>query len=164
MTPSRAKRPPARGSTLLLAMILLGVLSVIAVAAVTLSSQERTNAALKTSRDRLAACATAAQAAIWSEFLAYGPNYLASGQAVPEIQLGDGTRLRAGHYKDAGVVVISTAARVVGCRDPQTETYVDLTNRDSFFEQSGRCLVFTARCVDSHGRELEVEFGVNTLF
>src|SRR5512142_1192039 len=136
MTPSSGKRQPARGSTLLLVMILLGVLSVIAVAAVALSSQERTNASLKTSRDRLVACASAAQAAIWSEFLAYGPNYLASGRQVPEIQLGDGTRLRAGHYKDAGMVVIATAARVVGCKDPQSETYVDLTNRDSFFEQS----------------------------
>lgn len=164
MMPSRGNGQPERGSTLLLAMILLGVLAVIGVAAVALSSQERTNASLKTSRDRLAACATAAQAAIWSEFLTYGPNYLASGRQVPEIQLGDGTRLRAGHYRDANMVVISTAARVVGCKDPQSETYVDLTNRDSYFEQSGRCLVFNARCVDANDRELEVEFGVNTLF
>ena len=156
---------PERGSTLVLAMVLLAVLSIVGVGAVALSMQERTNAGLKTHRDRLVACAAAAQAAIWAEMLAYGPSFLpASGAPVPEITLPDGTRFRAGHYHDTGTVVVNTAVRVVPCRDAKSEDYVDLTNRDSAFFQAGNCYAITARCADSQDRELEVEFGINKLF
>jgi hypothetical protein len=155
----------ARGSTLLLAMILLGVLSVIGVAAVTLASRERTNASVKTHRDRLVACAAAAQAQIWSELLHYGPRFLGrSGLSVPAYTLPDGTQLLAGHYQDPAVVVVDTGVRQSDCKPLTTEDYVDLTNRDSFFTLSGSCFQITARCRDPQGRELEVEFGLNTLF
>jgi Tfp pilus assembly protein PilX len=157
--------PPERGSTLVLAMVLLAVLTAIGVAAVALSSQERASAGLKTGRDRLQSCAVAAQGAIWAEMLKYGPSFLpASGAPVPEITLSDGTRLRAGHYGDTGTVVIDTAVRTVPCKDSKTEEYVDLTNRDSAFLRGGQCFAITARCVDPQGRELEVEFGMNKLF
>jgi hypothetical protein len=155
----------APGSTLLVAMVLLAILSVIGVAAVTLSSQERTNASAKTHRDRLVACAAAAQAQIWAELLHYGPRLLGrSGLTVPARALPDGTQLLAGHYQDPDVVVVDTGVRQSDCKPLTAEDYVDLTNRDSFFTLSGSCFQITARCRDPQGRELEVEFGLNTLF
>lgn len=164
MSPTRTRHVVARGSTLLLAMVLLGVLSVIGVAAVALSSQERTNAAIKTHRDRLIACAQAAQGHIYAEMLNYGPSYFGSAQPVPEITLSDGTVLRAGHYGDTGIVSINTSFRPVSCKQSTTEEFVDLTNRDSYFSKIGSCFLIVARCVDDKGRELEVEFGMNKLF
>jgi hypothetical protein len=164
MTRSRA-RAAARGSTLLLAIILIGVLSVIGVAAVSLGSQERTNASVKTGRDRLAACASAAQAKIWDELLRYGPSFLGrSGRSVPALTLPDGSRLLAGHYRDPDVVVVDSAVRPTECKPLSSEDYVDLTNRDTFFSLSGSCFQVTARCKDGQDRELEIEFGLNLLF
>jgi hypothetical protein len=165
MSPTRTRHVVARGSTLLLAMVLLGVLSVIGVAAVALSSQERTNAAIKTHRDRLIACAQAAQGKIYAEMLQYGPSYLGSSQLVPEMRLADGTVLTGGHYgDDPSIVNINTSFRPVSCRQSTTEEFVDLTNRDSYFSKFGSCFLIVARCVDDKGRELEVEFGMNKLF
>ncbi len=159
------RNPAERGSTLVLAMVLLAVLTVIGVAAVALSSQERTNAGLMTQRDRLVSCAAAAQAAIWKEMLVYGPTFLpASGGTVPEITLPDGTRYRAGHYGETSTVVVNTSVREIACRDAKSEDYIDLTNRDGAFMKSGICFAITARCVDPQDRELEVEFQINKLF
>ncbi len=162
---TRTRHVVARGSTLLLAMVLLGVLSVIGVAAVALSSQERTNAAIKTHRDRLIACAQAAQGKIYAEMLQYGPSYLGSSQLVPEMRLTDGTVLSAGHYgADPDMVNINLSFRPVSCKQSTTEEFVDLTNRDSYFSKIGSCFLIVARCIDAQGRELEVEFGMNKLF
>ncbi len=93
-----------RGSTLLLVVILLGVLAVIGVAAVSLGSQERTNASAKGKRDAVAACANAARMALWAELARYGSAYLTSSNPVGEIVLPDGTTLAApAHYASAGV-------------------------------------------------------------
>jgi hypothetical protein len=154
----------ARGSILIITVILLAVLSIIGVAAVALSSQERTNASMKTHRDRLVACAQAAQALIKAELLRYGPGYLVSASEIPEITLPDGTVLRAGHYDEDGTVVVSTTVRTVPCKEQNSEEYLDLTNRDSFFSTSGSCYLIFARCIDPMDRELETEFGLNLLF
>jgi len=162
---SFSERNPERGSTLILAMVLLAVLTVVGVAAVALSFQERTNAALMTHRDRLVSCAAAAQAAIWKEMLVYGPTFLpASGGTIPEITLPDGTRYRGGHYGDTGTIVVNTSVRTVGCRNAGNEDYIDLTNRDGAFTTGGMCVAITARCLDPQDRELEVEFQINKLF
>lgn len=153
-----------RGSTLLLAMVLLAVLSVVAVAAVSLSSQERINAATKTHRDRLVACAAAAQTRIWAEMLTWGPAYLDSNGTVPSVTLPDGTRLTAGHYGTPEPAVVSTVVRAVPCEAKASEAFVDLTNRDGSFLVSGTCYEIVARCVDAQNRELEVEFAINKIF
>jgi hypothetical protein len=165
MTRRDARTAAARGSTLLLAVVLLGVLSVIGVAAVSLASQERTNAGVKAGRDRLAACASAAQAKIWEELLRYGPSFLGrSGKSVPSLTLPDGSRLMGGHYRDPDVVVVDSGVRATECKPLSTEDFVDLTNRDTFFSLGGSCFLVTARCKDAQDRELEVEFGLNMLF
>jgi hypothetical protein len=155
----------ARGSTLLLAVILLGVLSVIGVAAVSISSQERANADVKMTRDKLAACAAAAQANVWAELLRYGPRFLSrAGLTVPAIRLPDGSKLLASHYGEPDVSVVDTGVYPSDCKPLNAEDFVDLTNRDTFFSLSGSCFRIVARCRDARGRELEVEFGLNTLF
>ncbi len=155
----------ARGSTLLLAIILLGVLAVIGVAAVALSSQERTNAAIKSRRDALVACANAAQAALWKELLMYGPRYLGSDKLAGTITLPDGTRLSMGHYgQDPTTTVVKQAVKPVACDSGQTEEFVDLTNRDAYLRLGGHCYHVVAHCRDTMGREFEIEFGINTLF
>src|SRR6266498_1794844 len=73
-TPVKATSPRkiARGAALPLAMILLGVLTVVGVAAVSLSTQERANAAAYSKMDAIYACANAATAKLWSELAIYG--------------------------------------------------------------------------------------------
>jgi hypothetical protein len=153
----------ARGSTFLLVIILVGVLAVIGVAAVTLSSQDRTNASVKSRRDSLAACASAAQAALWAELLKYGPRYLGSEKPSGTITLPDGTVLAMGHY-DQTTTVVSQTVRPVSCDSGQAEEFVDLTNRDSVLRLGGHCYQVAAHCRDITGRDLEIEFGINTLF
>lgn len=158
-------RPKAkhRGSTLILVVVLLAVLSVIGVAAVSLGSQERVNAAAKGRRDALAACASAARMALWAELARHGAAYLTSSTPVGEIQLADGTRLAApAHYTSAGtdtypVVQIVKTHRIVRSLAAKT---VDLTNRmDAPQSQlGGTAYTVVARCRDARNREQEVEF------
>src|SRR5512144_1685410 len=97
-------RPRSRpaGSTLVITMILLTVLTVIGVAAVSLGSQERINASGKGKRDALYACANAARIQIWAELAKYGRGYFDSANAPSELTLPDGTTLTApAHYSAA---------------------------------------------------------------
>jgi Tfp pilus assembly protein PilX len=158
-------RPKAkhRGSTLILVVVLLAVLSVIGVAAVSLGSQERINASAKGRRDAMAACASAARMALWAELARYGASYLTSTSPVGEIVLADGTTLAApAHYRDAHtdglpVVQIVRTHRIVRSLAAKT---VDLTNRmDAPQSQlGGTAYTVVARCRDARQREQEVEF------
>jgi hypothetical protein len=165
----RTRRTPTpRGSTLLLAMVLLAVLSIIGVAAVSLSSQERVNAGAKARRDAMIACASAAQSVIWSELLRYGPRYLGSGLPVGKANLPDGTQLALAHYQqDVETTLVSQVVTPVTCTGDDEngpEQVVDLTNRDAAIRLSGHCYRIVARCTDDKGRALEVEVAVNTVF
>lgn len=159
-------RPKAnhRGSTLILVVVLLAVLSVIGVAAVSLGSQERVNAAAKGRRDALAACASAARMALWAELARHGAAYLTSSTPVGEIVLADGTKLAApAHYTRDDmttpplVVDIIRTHRIVRSLAAKT---VDLTNRmDAPQSQlGGTAYTVVARCKDAKDREQEVEF------
>lgn len=89
--------PRQRGSTLLIAMIMLAVLSVIGAAAVLLSSQERSNASTVAHLDALNACAQAAQAKLWAEVARNGTSVLQSALQVKTMTLPDGTKLAPAH-------------------------------------------------------------------
>jgi hypothetical protein len=168
MTSRRRPSNAPRGSTLLLAMVLLLVLSIIGVAAVSLGSGERASAGVKTHRDKMLACAQAAQAHIWAEILRHGQGYLLSSTAVPDLRLPDGTVLRAGHYRETTGLIAKTTVRAVRCKTPgERERFIDLTNRDAFFDEAGSCFQGFARCVDPRDREpieLEIEFLFNKIF
>lgn len=166
----RTPAPPSapRGSVLLLAVILLAVLSVIGVAALTLSSLDKINAASKSRVDAIAACARAAQAQVWGELARYGPGYFAGENPLSTpITLADGVQVNApAHYADPSQNPVKVkdvvAAFDKGVSDGSKPMVADLTNRSVALDQltSGRAYRITARCIDPRGRELEVEFSM----
>lgn len=152
-----------RGSTLIITVILLAVLCVIGAAAISLSARERINASAKGKRDRMAACAQAARLAVWSELAKYGRGYFDSTNAVSSIALPDGTTLAApAHY--AQDMTSSMKVKDVVIKNPvgcgAGGARADLTN--TFHAVRTDCnsdaYVVVARCTDSSGNELEIEF------
>lgn len=158
---ARQSSPP-RGSTLVLAMILLAVLAVVGVAAVRLGSQERVNAAAKGQRDYLVACAQAARLQLWTEISRYGSGYLQSSMIPDEVTLPDGTVLRAPALpsfegKDSlPVVEIVSVAPFVTTSQAKS---LDMTNTfaASRVKLDANGYRILARCHDPKGRELLVE-------
>ena len=164
-------RPPhltrSRGSALLLAMVLLGVLTVIGAAAVMLASQERTNAAAKSRLDGLVACANAAQAKIWAEAAQAGLGYLHSGWAVTPMNLPDGAKALAPAHFGQTTGTPPTVSEVTFRTELRGPVEGDvglgsLTNKMSMLGggASGRTYALTALCRDAQGREYEVELAV----
>jgi Tfp pilus assembly protein PilV len=151
-----------RGNTLLISMILLGVLSVIGVAAVSLSARERQNASAQRRYQMLVECANAAQAKIWAELARYGPGYLTSANPVTEVVMPDGTRIASpAHYDfDGGSApmvkdVVFTVQEGAG-GGPTGER--DCTNQAcSMTGGAATPYGVVAHCVDAGGREYEVE-------
>src|SRR5512144_1066556 len=104
---STTPRPAPRGSALPLALILLGVVTAIAVAGVSLSTQERANAASYSRVDAALACANAAVGTLWAELGVYGTNIATSSAAIATLTLPDGTKLQApAHYNTAAGATI----------------------------------------------------------
>jgi Tfp pilus assembly protein PilX len=159
----RPHRPP-RGSTLLLAMILLAVLSLVGVAAVTLAMQERSNTGAKARRDMQLACANAARVVVFAELARMGSSYLTSTETPPTFTMPDGTVLAQSHYDTpTGVTVVDiTPSRTLPVSsDPAQYGAADLTNAFSTKGIAGTTVPgyeVVARCQDSKGRQLEVEF------
>lgn len=152
-----------RGAALPLALILLAVLTVIAVAAVSLSGQERVNAASYSRMDFVSECATAAQAKIWSEMAYQGSAYLTAPVAVTEVRLPDGSVIKSpAHYdstpttlvKDV-VVKVQSSSGVGGDVNER-----DCTNSACGLAPLGGTQLILAHCVDQRGRALEIEFAV----
>jgi hypothetical protein len=154
-----------RGSTLVLVMVLLAVLSLVGVAAVTIASQERTNVSAKARRDLQIACARAAQLLIVAELARVGPDYVKSQtEDLPVLTLPDGTKLSHAHYDTpAGLKVVEiTPDRVLPIdSNPSSIGSADLTNAfDTGGLHSGSVVSYpvVAKCEDAKGRQLEVEF------
>jgi hypothetical protein len=156
-------RPAQRGSTLLLVVVLLGVLSIVGVAAVSLGSQERVNASAKGRRDAMAACARAASMALWAEVAKYGSGYMTSTAPVQEIVLPDGTSLAApAHYSSAvsDALPVAQIVRTHQVARSFAASTIDLTNKMDApqSKMGGTAYTVVARCRDAKGRENEVEF------
>lgn len=153
----------SRGAALPLALILLAVLTVIAVAAVSLSGQERVNAASYSRLDFVNECANAAQAKIWSELAYQGPGYFGAGIAISHVQLPDGTKLTSpAHYDSTSttlvkdvVLKVESSAGVGGDANER-----DCTNGACGLNPLGATQLIIAHCKDSKDRELEIELGV----
>ncbi len=161
----RNPRAP-RGAALPVAVILLAVLTAIAVAAVSLSTQERGNA-VEDARSRfLQECANAAQAKLWAEMAQYGgTTYLGKEVAVTEIRLPDGTRIASpahydsrradGTYPNVKDLVIKAQTEEAGGATEQ-----DCTNAACGLVPLGSTHIVEAICVDAKGRALEIELGI----
>lgn len=158
-------RAHPRGTTLILAMILLAILAAIGVAAVRLGSQERVNASAKGRRDMLVACAHAARIRLFEMLDAKGPGYMQSTEIPASITLPDGTELTApavptGSPKDGGTVVdIVELRQLLTAKATATR---DLTNTmiDPRALSNSLGYGILARCRDSKGRELLAEFQI----
>jgi hypothetical protein len=146
-----------------LSIIMLAVLTAIAVAAVSLSGQERVNAASYARIDFVNECANAAQAKLWSEMAYQGSAYLSAPQAVTHIKLPDGTLFTSpAHYEQPATTLVKDVVLKV-----QSSSGIggDVNERDC---TSGPCggaplggtQLIMAHCVDAHGRALEIEFAV----
>lgn len=165
--PSRLRLPPARGSTLIFAVILVAVLTAIGGAAVLLSSRDRINASAKTSKDEVSACAAAAQVKVWAELAKYGTNLFGSGGSVTEMTLADGTRLGALHYDQAATSPWSSVV-VVLSMDLGDVEIGDLTNVATGRAALTKGFRVVARCtVPGQGlfgrdRQVELEFRIRT--
>ena len=160
MSPSPTSRR-ARGSTFILVLILLAVLSVIGVAAVSLGTQERGNASAKGGRDALFACAAAARMQVWAELAKYGRGYFDSARPAASLTLPDGTILTApSHYDSLATVTVSELVLKNSVKTASTAVATDLTNAFNFMQGLNTATAYTvmAKCKDAKGRELEIEF------
>lgn len=150
----------ARGSALVVSIILIGVLTVIGVAAVSLSTQERANAASQGRVDAIYACANAAIAKLWSEIAARGTGLAGSTATVTSIRLPDGTVLTApAHYDTfAGGPTPQVGAGVRSSLSyGQQKKEDNLSNAMRPTVPVGQAQILNAHCKDPNGRELEVE-------
>jgi hypothetical protein len=158
------KRPTtrriARGSALAVAMIVLGVLTVIGVAAVSLSTQERTNAAAYGKLDAVQACANAAQGKIWKELGIHGTMLAASDVAITSITLVDGTILTAPAHYDTPLTATIKSVSSTDSKAGAKKRDKNLTNkgRENFSRDAVN--FFVVHCKDASGRELEIEIGI----
>jgi Tfp pilus assembly protein PilX len=159
----RPTRPIARGSALAVSIILIGVLTVIGVAAVSLSTQERANAAAYGRVDSITACANAAIAKLWKEIAVTGTGLSGSSATVSSIRLPDGTLLTApAHYDTLAGGTIPTVGQMTSTRSSSASKQKtrNLTNQTPATVQAGQTQIFTAHCKDASGRELEIEIGI----
>lgn len=154
----------ARGSSLVLAMILLGVLAVIGVAAVQLGSQERVNAAGKARRDLMLACAHAARAQLWVDLTRSGSTYLRAETVPTALVLPDGTELQAPSaptYSDKKGLPVADLIGLVTLNLPTEAAIRDITNTMTKGRgPSSPGYRILARCRDAKGRELSVELNL----
>jgi hypothetical protein len=156
----------ARGNTLLVALILLAVLSAVAATAVTLSSQERTNAYAASRVEFLDACASAAQAKIWAEMSQYGMGYLGNAIAVTPMTLPDGTTIVGPAHLDSQkpdgtwplVKDVTFKVDMAGGGGAMNER--DCTNGGCGILPLGQTHGMTAVCFDREGRGHEIELSV----
>lgn len=159
---------PPRGAALPLAMILLAVLTVIAAAAVKLSSQERQNAVSWSQADFIQECANAAQAKLWADMAQNGGTaYFGSSISVTDIRLPDGTRfVSPGHYDsmqpraDGTLPTVKDLVVVASQDDAGELSEQDCTNGACGLAAPGRTYSIQAYCVDATGRSLELELAV----
>jgi hypothetical protein len=152
-------RRSQRGSTLLLSVILLAVLTALGLAAVSLSARERQNASSQAKYQRLIECASAAQSMIWAQLARHGANYLGSSLPVGQITLPDGTQFAAPiHYdQPVGTGTASVAYTIQNGGGGQGQMDVDCTNKLCGQANSGNPVLIVARCTDPSGRQYEVE-------
>ncbi len=157
------------GSTLLLSMILLVIVTILGVAVINATSRDRESAFSKSKYDRVVACARAAQAKIWAEIAVYGPGYLTGTQGVSAISLADGTTIAApSHYDtptDLSVQIRNVTQSIPdGAGGAQLPRATNLSNSGGATVAVPQATRLVAVCTDRFGRSFEVELAVRFAF
>lgn len=161
------KRRTSRGSALLMVMVLLGVLAAVGVAAVSLGSRERVNAAAKGKRDRLASCANAARMLVWAELARFGTGRLREAMTEQRAVLSDGTTLSfPAHYAATDDVQVADLRYYKTPEAASSGGAVDCTNAYCPDDATGgrNAYTFVVKCRDQAGRQFEVEFSTMLMF
>lgn len=147
-----------RGSALVLVTIILGVLALLAAAALKLAQQDSVSVNQRINRETLTACADAAQRKLMAEIALRGG---ATGTAQAVVVPGANTKLVVGHYdSDATIADVQLdenfvplgAAAASGGFDEN-----DATNTMRMGGMFGQNYLTVAHCTDSRGRQYEVE-------
>lgn len=166
MTHRPTRRRPARGSALVLVVILLLVMTAVSAAVVRLASQGRIGASAQSSHEALIECASAAKAQLWAAIAVNGKQYYtapSSSMVVTSVRLPDGKELLAPAHLDSGNTSNpASAIRQLPAGSP-TGFYGDLDTTNTFVgggasAASSSATWVTARCKDASGRVHEVEF------
>lgn len=150
----------ARGSALAVAMIVLGVLTVVGVAAVSLSTQERTNAAAYGKLDAISACANAAQAKLWKELGVHGTALASKDVAITSLTLADGSVLTAPAHYDTPLTATIKSVSSTDSRGGAKKKSGNLTGKGRATVSRDSVNFFVVHCKDRSGRELEIEIGI----
>jgi hypothetical protein len=149
-------------------MVLLGALTVVGVAAVSLATRERSNAAAYARVDYALQCANAAQAKLWTEMAQSGMAYLGSGAAVSSLTLPDGTLIEApAHYDskkaDGTMPAVKDVVVKVESATEGTISERDCTNSACGLMPIGTTQIIFAHCrfeVGGRPLEMEIELGI----
>lgn len=156
-TPRLPGRP--RGSSLLMVVIILGVLALLAAAALQIAEAQSVTVNKQISYERLLSCAEAAQKKLWAEYAQYGATLT---NVFPTVVPGTNTLLQIGHYEANPGAAVSVVFddKTFKPLDPNVASgglrEMDQTNtfRSGLLGQPYQ--VF-AHCVDDRGRQYEVE-------
>lgn len=145
-----------RGSSLLLAIVIIGILAVIAVALLKRTQTEMESISAKRHYDVAVSCADGARQMLMSQFRTFGvsPTSIVLDQTV-----GD-KRYTSGHYDNFGIASVvpgaGTQAGAIGV--------TDIANRTSKAKLGGQVYRMTVVCTDTatvngkSSRQSEVEF------
>ncbi len=150
-----------RGSSLVLAVIVVLVISIIGVGIINFATLEVAGATSGARRQGLVACAESARQLLVSRFHAVG--LVPTAVEALNLQLdGTGGQMNAvgGHFDEAAAnVQVSQVQFLPDNSFGPTSRARDITNTVSLIGQGGKPLRVIAHCVDGGGRQLEVEFG-----
>lgn len=150
-----------RGSALLIALIAIGVLMVLVVAAIQFTGTNREGAVAKLRADELAACAESAKRLVFNQIGTASTSLHGSTfrfELPDRVTASERTVIVSGHYGDAdgGAILEQVAASVIGSNNRGAR---DLANSLPMSASSGGLPYKTmVTCRDRVGREAEVEF------
>lgn len=149
---SDTRRHRARGSTLIVTVVLLTVLTIVAVGLVRRGDTTIEAVNAKRHYDASVSCAEGARELLLSKFRAFNVN-------IADLQLDlsmGGQRLTSGHYDDFNIKSVKPLA---GTGAISQENAMGMANRSAAVPLGGTPYVFTVVCSDtSGGRQTEVEF------
>jgi type II secretory pathway pseudopilin PulG len=155
----------ARGSALILSVLVMLVVAIIGVAVVRFASREVAGATAARKAQALAACADAGRQAIVAQFKALGlPPVSLQAMNMP---VDATTRLLGGHFDTQGVQVTQVVNLPSSSFGPDPGGVQDISNRVLVTGGGGKPLKVVVHCQQAgitgdptSGRQLEVEFGI----
>lgn len=150
----RYARSAQRGFSLLVAMVVVVLMTLLVVGAITFTGNERSSAVTHTRAERLDGCAQAARNVFLSRVRVLQSNV---ASVVLDTNLGASMKVQTRHYD--GTVALGTVTKVPDNRVAGAGNHVqDMSNRVGSSGLLAGYYQVTALCKDATGPEREVEF------